>query len=113
MNVIHDGHRIIGSAVVLSELDDIRNAKKRDAIEEFYFDTVDGNVELTEQGLARAMFLEAAGLGTTDALHLAAAEAAGVDVLLTTDVDFIRICKQKNLSDVKVINPLIFLSGGI
>jgi len=44
-----------------------------------------------------------------DSQHLALAEATGVDFLLTTDGPFVRICAEKNLSDVSVINPLNFL----
>jgi len=107
------GYVIIGSVAVTSEVGLIRNAEKRGVIDGFYYSTISGNVPLVMSDFVRAQALEAEGLGDMDALHLAAAEAAGVDVLLTTDVDFLRICANKNLSRVRVINPLTFLSGVI
>lgn len=47
-------------------------------------------VGLGAEAQARARVLHAAGLGTVDALHWAAAEAGGADVLLTTDDRFER-----------------------
>jgi len=43
-----------------------------------------------------------------DSYHLAAAEAAGADYLLTTDLDFISKCVRPNFTAVRVINPLDF-----
>ncbi|GBU20756.1 hypothetical protein R80B4_00641 [Fibrobacteres bacterium R8-0-B4] len=105
----HGRHRIIGSLAVISEIEQIDDDdEKRDAIKDFYFDTVDGDIQLSAQNYARSDILEAEGLGDMDSLHLAAAEAAGATFLLTTDKDFLRICTNKNISTVKVINPLNF-----
>jgi predicted nucleic acid-binding protein len=52
--------------------------------------------------------LESMGLKPMDARHLAAAEAAGADFLLTTDEKFIKRCAKNNLTAVKVIDPLDF-----
>jgi len=103
------GHRIIGSMAVTSELGDIPNADLRETVEGFYNDTIDGEIILTAADYARAEALRSEGLGDMDSLHLAAAEAVGVDVLLTTDGQFARVCEKKNLSNVKVINPLNFI----
>jgi len=43
-----------------------------------------------------------------DAAHLASAEAANTDYLLTVDKDFIKKCARTNITAVKVINPLDF-----
>ncbi len=43
-----------------------------------------------------------------DSFHLAAAEAAHADYLLTVDKDFLKICSRSNFAKVKVINPLNF-----
>ena len=48
------------------------------------------NVELDDLIASRAADLQMAGYGAYDALHLACAEAAQVDALLTTDDGFIR-----------------------
>jgi len=104
-----EGHRIIGSLAIISELEQIDDDdEKRDAVMNFYFDTVDGDVRLSAQNYTRSDILEADGLGDMDSLHLAAAETAGATFLLTTDKNFIKICANKNLSIVKVINPLNF-----
>jgi len=99
---------IIGSLVVISEIRGIADAKKRKAVSDCYFDTISGNVQLYAQGLARAYELYLKGLGKMDSRHLAAAETAGAEFLLTTDADFIKKCAQKNFTTVKVINPLDF-----
>lgn len=57
----------------------------------------------------RAADLQRAGYGAYDALHLACAEAARVDVLLTTDDGFIRrVSRQDGKPLVAVLNPLFW-----
>jgi len=102
-------HCIVGSTVVTFEIGKIRQAEKRAEIMTYVDSTINKYVQVTEKELVRAQALQVEGLGKMDSHHLAVAEAAGVDVLLTTDVDFLRICAKKNLSLVKVINPLNFL----
>ena len=50
------------------------------------------------------------GLKPVDALHLACAEQAGVDVFLTTDDQFLRIVHRTGLARVGVNNPLPWLN---
>lgn len=60
--------------------------------------------------LERAAQLAATGIRPTDALHLATAENARCDVLLTTDDRFIhRAGRLKPASSVRVLNPLQWL----
>jgi len=103
------GFCIVGSMVVISELGSIYNGELRRTVERFYADTTDSYVSLNANDLARAQVLQARGMGVMDSYHLAAAEAAGVNILLTTDGSFEKICTRKKLSAVKVINPLNFL----
>jgi predicted nucleic acid-binding protein len=103
------GHCIVGSTAVDYELGNISNAKKRDDIETFFNRTKNTYYVITADIDIRAQALQTDGLGRLDSYHLAIAEAAGVDVLLTTDEPFVRICARKNLSSVRVINPLNFL----
>ena len=57
----------------------------------------------------RATDLQIAGYGAYDALHLACAEAARVDILLTTDDMFIRkASRQLGKPFVAVLNPLFW-----
>lgn len=63
--------------------------------------------EVTPGILRHAETLTAAGLGAADAVHVAAAQALGADVLLTCDDRLIRRCQA--LGDrltVKVENPI-------
>jgi len=101
---------IVGSEAVIFEIGRIRDDILRENVKAFYDKTVTNCIFLTSKDRERAAVLRADGLGDMDSVHLAAAEAAGVKFLLTTDVDFERICAEKKLSSVKVINPLTFLT---
>ena len=56
----------------------------------------------------RAKILEEGGLDTLDSYHLACAESANADLLLTADEDFERKGSAIN-SKTRVINPVKFL----
>ena len=101
-------YAIIGSFAVKTEIGQITDNKKRRAVESHYKKTVVGTVKPTAQIITRAVELELKGLRMMDSRHLAAAEAAGADYLLTTDMDFIKKCSNPNFTTVKVINPLNF-----
>ncbi len=58
----------------------------------------------------RGADLEAVGFGAFDALHLACAERAGVDVFLTTDDKLVRLASRRAGSlRVAVKNPLAWI----
>ena len=58
----------------------------------------------------RATQIEAVGMGAFDALHLACAEVAQVDVFLTTDDRLLRRCAlHAGQIRVRVENPLAWL----
>ena len=63
---------------------------------------------LTEGIKTRAIALKQYGLKSFDSLHLAAAESANVDVLLTVDDKFIKAANRSDTT-VKVINPVKWL----
>jgi predicted nucleic acid-binding protein len=64
-------------------------------------------VQVNDRIVRRARDLQSAGYGAFDALHLACAEAAVVDVLLTTDDGFIRRASRGDGNPrVTVGNPL-------
>jgi len=102
------GIPIIGSPAVIAEIDDIGKPYKREQVYAFYERVV--NAELTENAniTARMLELKAQGFKGFDAYHLAFAESAGVNFLLTTDDRFERKAKQTELK-TKVINPINFL----
>jgi predicted nucleic acid-binding protein len=104
------GYPIIGSEAVEFELGRIKDGKKRKEIERFYRGTICYSAAFFEQSIERANELMAEGLGNMDSRHLAIAENEGARILLTADEDFVRICANKDLSFVKVVNPVIFLT---
>ncbi|MDR0330638.1 MAG: hypothetical protein LBH93_02890 [Chitinispirillales bacterium] len=104
------GHLIVGSRVVAYEID--RNPKivERAAIKELYDKTVDDDsVTASAEVAMRAEALQGEGIKLMDSYHLAAAEAAGADVLVAVDKGFLRVCRNKGLSVVRVTNPSTFL----
>ncbi|MBI5823339.1 MAG: PIN domain-containing protein [Chloroflexi bacterium] len=67
-------------------------------------------VEITDDLLTRAEELEGAGFDTYDAIHLASAKQAKVDVFLTTDDPIVKIAnRNKKLLDFRVENPVKWL----
>jgi len=67
-------------------------------------------VALADAAIARAQELKAMGFRTYDALHLACAEQATVDVFLTTDDRVRRIATRHTAQlKVRVANPLEWL----
>jgi len=100
------GHIFIGSNTVEDEILANSNATDRTAVLKRFNDTVMYNVTLTAADIMRAYGFMAQGLGKGDSLHLAAAEAANADVLLTVDKDFIRIATNNKLKQSKGIKPI-------
>jgi predicted nucleic acid-binding protein len=69
-------------------------------------------ITLTDAAFQRAEDLERLGYGAFDALHLASAEQAQVDVLLTTDDHFIRrVQRRVGNSALQVENPVNWSRG--
>lgn len=67
-------------------------------------------VTLTKGLCDRADELQQLGFDLFDALHLASAEAANADVLLTTDDRFVRIGERNRTRiEVEIINPVTWL----
>ena len=67
-------------------------------------------VEMTEKILTQAEKLGAAGFDSYDAIHLASAENAKVDVFLTTDDNMQKIAnRNKKMFSFVVVNPVTWL----
>jgi predicted nucleic acid-binding protein len=67
-------------------------------------------ITLTAVAVTRAKALQALGFRTYDALHLACAEQATVDIFLTTDDRVLRIATRHTAQlQVRVANPLAWL----
>jgi predicted nucleic acid-binding protein len=101
------GHSIIGSAAVKKELSANPDANDRIAALTLFEDTA-RRVRLS-RNIKRMGTLHAQGLGVMDSIHLATAETAYADFLLTVDKDFEHIATSKNLSKVRVLNPFTLL----
>jgi len=100
-------YKIIGSGIVTNEIS--QNPKKeRRNIERLYSLIVSDEAQISMQSAIRAQELQSKGLKVMDSLHLAAAESANADYLLTVDKDFIKKCSKPNFTTVKVINPINF-----
>lgn len=68
------------------------------------------NIGISEQVSARAHTLAEAGFGALDAAHVACAETAACDCLLTCDNRLIRAARRIRLA-VRVQNPVEYLEG--
>ena len=100
---------IIGSPVLDFEVGQIGNIEKSDKVKIFYEHTIDRKSGYNMNILKRVKELsERTMIRTLDRFHLAFAENANVDVLLTTDDKFEKACSKMNLK-IKVMNPLNFL----
>jgi len=76
---------------------------------EFALETITGfssHVELTESVRVRAETLNQVGIKPLDILHLASAEAEGVDVFCTCDDSFLSKAKREAEGEIKVVSPL-------
>jgi predicted nucleic acid-binding protein len=68
------------------------------------------SVMLTAEMFERAAALEKLGFKAADAMHIAAAEASGADVLLGCDDRFCRTAKRHAAKlRVRVLNPMAWL----
>ena len=96
----------LSSAVVEEEVNNTPSSERRARVRNM-LSGAHRTVALTDAAIARAQALKAMGFRTYDALHLACAEQATVDVFLTTDDRVLRIatCHTGQLK-VRVANPL-------
>ena len=99
----------ISSAVVSYEVDNIPNQERRNRIKEILRGAREVQ-PLSDTVVERGEELKGLGLKTYDALHVACAEQASVEVLLTTDDRLVRAA-ARNARKLKVLvkNPLTWL----
>jgi len=99
----------VGSDVLTDEIEQTPDTQKLSR-SKLLSGFIDENVEIGEKEIKRAAELEKAGFQIFDALHLASAESAKVDVFLSTDDRLLKLAKR--LSDVlqiRVMNPLTWV----
>ena len=99
----------ISSAVVEEEVDNTPSRERQSRVRAM-LSGAHSVVALTAAAVTRAKALQAMGFRTYDALHLACAEQAAVDVFLTTDDRVLRIATRHTAQlPVRVANPLAWL----
>ena len=99
----------VSSAVVSYEVDKIPNPERRNRVKQLLRGATEV-MSLSESAVKRGEELKSLGLKTYDALHVACAEQAHVEVLLTTDERLVRAAaRNANKLKVPVKNPLTWL----
>ena len=109
MQKAYDGEEeIIGSDILDIEISKITNSVKRNDVEGVYRTLISKSIEIDERIETRANeIMKISNIKAFDSLHLASAEAEA-DILLTTDMKFLRNCK-KVLCKVVVKNPIEYV----
>ena len=99
----------VGSEVLMDEIEQTPDAQRLSRVK-LLSDFVQDVVEVNEKEIKRAKELQKEGFQVFDALHIACAESAKADVLLSTDDSLLRQAKRvsKRLK-VKVENPLAWV----
>ncbi len=99
----------VGSTAVLTEIDNNRDQERKARLQKLA-STATTFVRVEKEQTQRAAELQKLGFHFFDALHIACAEAAGADVLLTTDDRFLRLASRlgKQLT-VRVVDPVNWL----
>ena len=101
--------QLVGSEVVDFEVFNIPDNERRQKVLSLV-SLAKSRVVVDAEIEKQALVLEKAGLKSLDALHLACAEKAKADILLTTDDKFLQITlKNKTLVKIRVDNPLSWL----
>ena len=102
------GWILVGSDVVDLEIAEIRNVSKKQKVVEFC-ELAQEKVYANDATAKRADELQALGFGALDSFHVALAEYADADVLLSTDDKLIKLANRLGLG-LRVDNPLKWLS---
>lgn len=90
------------------EISKIKNNEKRNDVEGIYHALVTSCVRVTSEIKERAVQIrKVSSIKNFDSLHLASAEA-GADVLLTTDIKFLKGCHRID-AKIEVKNPVEFV----
>ena len=100
-------YQIVGSRILELEMERMNDMVKRHRVQELYKVTVE-TVSYTEDIKRRSLEIMAKSkIRTFDSIHIASAEAAEADVMLTTDDKLEKMAMKLELG-IKVMNPLKF-----
>lgn len=99
---------IIGSDILEIEISKIRNEERKNSVVGVYNALIADSIKATfEVGQRAVQIREKSNIRTFDSLHLATAEF-GADILLTTDMKFLR-GSQRVAPKIAVKNPVDFV----
>lgn len=99
--------KIVGSNILELEMERMHDVTKKQKVKELY-KVADLHINYTENIKKRSKeIMELSKIRTFDSLHIAAAEEAKADVMLTTDDKLERMAERLELK-VRVMNPLKF-----
>jgi predicted nucleic acid-binding protein len=99
----------IGSDALIYEIEQNTDTERKERLTLLAKETSQ-TVEITEKVLEQSEKLESFGFDEFDAIHLASAEGANVDIFLTTDDNLLKVAnRNKNLLSFTVINPVKWL----
>ena len=99
---------IIGSDILEIEISKIKDIYKRNNIEDVYHALITDSVKTVSEIVQRAVQIRSiSNIRSFDSLHLASAEIHA-DVLLTTDMKFLKNCHRLSLG-ILVKNPVEFV----
>lgn len=109
MQMAYEGSvKIVGSEVLKKEISLISSMEKRKDVESIYNGLISSVIVLNEWIIKRAEeIMQQSSIRAFDSLHLASAEA-GADILLTTDIKFMKAANRLE-KKVRVRNPINFL----
>ena len=100
--------KIIGSEMLIKEIDDTKDAYKKSVLEMLY-SLCSEEIIVDKTILNRAEIIRhSSNIKYKDSIHLACAEAANADVLLTTDIKFMNNSNRIK-TYTKVMNPNQYL----
>lgn len=100
---------LVNSDGILYEINKIPDSERKKKVE-IIISRANEHVRLEEKILERAKRLQKLGIRSLDALHVACAESAKVDIFLTTDDKLLRILRQHSDEiDVRADNPLVWI----
>lgn len=99
--------KIVGSNILELEMERMHDVTKKQKVKELY-KVADLHINYTENIKKRSKeIMKLSKIRTFDSLHIAAAEEAKADVMLTTDDKLERMAERLELK-VRVMNPLKF-----
>jgi len=108
MRVEKNQIKLFGSPLVEHEIDKNRDIHKKIKVLDLY-QSINEKIPVTvETKLRSKEIMSVSNISSYDSLHVAIAESAGVDILLTTDDKFEKMANKIDLK-VRVMNPLKFI----